>query len=280
MAAVTSVVNQANIREILFPVSGAGSNIPTGTLMMPGVTAGTNIGVLIPITAASNQEVIGVLNGNHTFASSGDALTTTLNQWFPLAGFNGSSFLAGVANAATPLAYPSRQVELCDTSVLVKVSYSLASTMAVASFSPGAQTITITNETTLKDSAFDYFNAGTAVGELAFVTISNAGSDTLVTGTPLTIAPDNTTKITQILPLFYSLVVWKANSATVSTLLDSTAAVGTGRALVVANYISLNGDSFRLDPKTFHNRQGLNLVSNLDFYSYVALNDSAFHPID
>jgi hypothetical protein len=277
MAAVTSVVNYADAREILFPVSGAGANIPTGTLLMPGVTAGTNIGVLIPVTASSNAHAIGVLNGNHNYAASGDALTTTLNQWFPLAGFAGSSFLMGTAFAATPLAYPSHQVDLCDTAVLVKVSYSLASTMAVASATTTA--ITITNEITLKDSAFDYINAGTAIGELAFVTISNAGSDTLVSATPLTVAPDSTSKITQILPLFYDLLVWKVNTTTVSTLLDSTAAVGTGRGLIVANYIGLNGDSFRLDPKTWHNAQKLNLVNNLDFYSYVALQDSGFHPI-
>jgi hypothetical protein len=281
MAGVTSVVKYVAKQELLFPVSGAGANIPIGTLMMPGVTAGTNDGVLIPVTATSNANAIGVLNTQHNYASSGDALTTTLTQWFPLAGFNGASYLFGniVGSTATAPPYPSHPIELIDASVLVRVSYNLASTMAVASFNSGTQVATITNEITTKDSAFDYFNAGTAIGELAFVTVSNSGSDTFVTGTPLTVSPDSTTKITQILPLFYRTPVWKVNSTTVCTLLDSTAAVGTGRAIFIANFIGLNGDSFQLDPYTFHNKQGLNLVTNLDFFSYVQMQSSGFHPV-
>ncbi len=273
--ALTTVVNYADIRELGFPVSGAGANIPVGTLMMPGATLGTNAGVLIPVTASSNAGVIGVLNGAHNYAASGDALTTTLNQWFPLAGFNGGTSLLGNKTGGGP--YPSHPIDLIDTMVACKVSYSQASTMAVASYS--SPTVTITNEITGKDSGFLYINAGTGVGQLAFITVSNSGSDTLVSATPLTVALDSTSKLTQILPLFYNLVIWKINTTTAPTLLDSTAAVGTGRACVLANFININGLSARLDPYTFHNRQGLNSVASLDFYSYLGLVNSSFHPI-
>ncbi len=275
--AVTSVVQYADMRELAFPVSGAGANIPVGTLMMPGVTLGTNAGVLIPITAASNTDCIGVLNEAHNYAASGDALTTTLAQWFASAGFDSNNYLFGVkASGGGP--FPSHRVDLVDTAVLAKVSYYQASTMAVASYS--SPTVTITSEITGKDSGFLYINAGTGVGQLAFITVSNSGSDTLVSATPLTVALDSTSKLTQILPLFYTLPVWKINSTTVSTLLDSTAAVGTGRAMVIANFININGRVDRLDPKLYHNAQALNSVSQLDFFSYLAIQNTGFHPID
>ena len=275
--AVTSVVNYSDARELAFPVSGAGANIPIGTIMMPGVTLGTNAGVLIPCTAASNADAIGILNAPHNYAASGDAITTTLAQWFEIGGFDSNSYLLGNKIAGGgPL--PSHKCDLFDTAVLVKVSYSQASTMAVASYS--SPTVTITSEITGKDSGFLYINAGTGIGQLAFITISNAGSDTLVSATPLTVALDSTSKLTQILPLFYNLPVWLINTTTQSTLLNSTAAVGTGRADIIANFIRINGLSNRLDPKIFHNWQGLNLVGSLDFYSYLAMQDTGFHPID
>lgn len=275
--AVTSVVNYADARELVFPVSGAGSNIPVGTLMMPGVTAGTNIGVLIPVTATSNADCIGILNEAHVYAASGDALTTTLAQWFAPAGFDSNNYLQGVKGSGGG-PFPSHRIDLLDTATLIKVSYSQASTMAVASYS--APTVTITNEITLKDSGFLYINAGTGIGQIGFITISNSGSDTLVSATALTTALDSTSKLTQILPICYYLPVWKVNSTTASTFLDSTAAVGTGRAAVMANFININGRVDRLDPKLYHNAQNLNSVSQLDFYSYLAVQNTLFHPID
>lgn len=272
--AVTSVVNYAAMRELGFPVSGAGSNIPVGTIMMPGVTLGTNAGVLIPCTAASNALALGLLNEPHNYAASGDALIATLTQWFSTGAFNSNSYLQGnKLTGGGP--FPSHRVDLFDTSVLVKMSYSQASTMAVASYSN--VTVTITSEVTGKDSGFLYINAGAGIGQLLFIAQSNSGSDTISTAP--TVALDSTSKLTQILPLFYSLPVWKVNTTTFPTLLDSTAAAGTGRAAVIANFISVNGLSNRLDPKIYNNTQALNSVAQLDFYSYLALQNTSFHPL-
>lgn len=273
--AVTSVVQYADMRELAFPVSGAGSNIPTGTLLTPGVTLGTNAGVLIPATATSNTDCLGVLNEPHIYSASGDALVATLTQWFPVGSFDSNNYLFG-AKTTGGGPFPSHRVDLIDTAVLVKVSYSQASTMAVASYS--SVTVTITNEVTGKDSGFLYINAGTGIGQLLFIAQSNSGSDTISTAP--TVALDSTSKLTQILPLFYSLPVWKVNSTTASTLLDSTAAAGTGRAGIIANFININGLVNRLDPKIYNNAQALNSVSQLDFFSYVAVQNSLFHPID
>ncbi len=273
--AVTSVVNYADARELAFPVSGAGSNVPVGTILMPGVTLGTNAGVLIPCTAASNADAVGILNEAHNYAASGDALVATLTQWFEIGGFNSNNYLFGVkASGGGP--FPSHKVDLFDTAVLVKMSYNQASTMAVASQS--TTTVTITSEITGKDSGFLYINAGAGIGQLLFITQSNSGSDTISTAP--TVALTSTSKLTQILPLFYNLPVWLVNTTTVSTLLDSTAAAGTGRADIIANFININGLSNRLDPKIYNNAQGLNSVAQLDFYSYLAMQDTGFHPID
>ena len=276
--AVLSVVNYADKRELRFPVSGAGANLPVGTLLMPGVSAGTNVGVLIPITAASNANVLGVLNAPHNYAASGDALTATLTQWFPLDGFAGASYLQGNIISPTAINFPSHAVDLIDTAVLTRVSYNLTTTaMPVASYVAASTTLTITNEITGKDSAFDYINAGPGAGQLAFVTVSNAGSDTIATG--FATAPTAASYVTQVLPLFYRLPVWKVNTTVVPNTFDSTAAVGTGRALMVANFISLNGDVFSLDPYVFNGRSGLNSLAAFDLFTYCALQSSAFHPI-
>lgn len=272
--AVTSVVNYTDMRELAFPVSGAGANIPVGTIMMPGATLGTNSGVLIPATAASNFLGLGVLNAPHNYAASGDALISTLTQWFAQSGFDSNQYLLGnKLSGGGP--FPSHGIDLFDTAILVKMSYNQASTMAVASYSN--VTVTITSEVTGKDSGFLYINAGTGIGQLLFIAQSNSGSDT-ISSAP-TVALDNTSKLTQILPLFYDLPVWKINSTTVSTLLDSTAAAGTGRAAVIANFININGLSNRLDPKVYNNAQALNSVAQLDFYSYLAFQNSIFHPL-
>lgn len=272
--AVTSVVNYAAMRELGFPVSGAGANIPVGTLMMPGASAGTNLGVLIPVTSSSNALVIGCLNGAHNYAASGDALTATLTQWFNIPSFDSNSYLLGnKLTGGGP--FPSHPIDLIDTMVAAKVSYSQASTVAVASQS--TTTVTVTSAVTGEDSAFLYVNTGTGSGQLMFVTQSNSGSFT-VAAAP-TVSLDTTSKLTKILPLFVNLVIWKVNTTTFPTLLDSTAGQGSGRASVLANFISINGLVSRLDPKIFSNAQALTSVGQLDFYSYLGLVNTSFHPI-
>lgn len=271
--AITSVINNADIRALGFPVSGAGSNIPVGTLMMAGATNGTNKSIAIPVTAASNTLGLGVLIGPHNFAASGDALTQTLTQMFPISGFESSQYLQGNKLSGGP--YPSHAIDLFDTSVVVKISYSLVSTVAVASATTTA--LTVTGEVAGEDGAFVYVNAGTGIGQLGY--IKSSATDTLTLISALTTTLTSSSKLTKILPIFYTTVIWLVNTTTAPTLLDSVAGNGTGRAAVLANFLNLNGLSTRLDPKIYHNTQSLNTVAGLEFYSYLNLTDTIFHPL-
>lgn len=274
MASTYVVQNQA-IKQLLFPVSGAGSNVPVGTLLMPGVTAGTNIGVLIPVTASSNADAVGVLNELHNYSGSGDATTATLVQWFPLPAVNSNAYQLGVKlSGGGP--YPSHPVELLDNSIAIKVDYSLVSTVAVASATTTA--LTITSEVANEDSTFVYVNAGTGIGQLGF--IKSSTTDTLTLISALTTTLDSTSKLTKILPLFMNTVVWLVNSTTVPTQLDSVAGLGSGRACVLANFINKNGLVRQLDPKIDHNAQSLNSLAQLGFSSFLQVQDTSLHPID
>lgn len=271
--ASTYVVNYADMRDLGFPVSGAGSNIPVGTLLMRGATGGTNKGVLIPVTASSNAHGLGVLNGAHNFGASGDATTSTLVQWFPVSAFDGSSYLLG--NKLTGGPYPSHPVDLFDTMTAVKVDYDLTTTIAVASAT--TTTVVVTSFEDNYDGGFIYVNAGAGIGQLEFVQASSSGNIT-IPATP-TVALTSSSKLTKIQPLFLDTIVWTVNTTTAPTIIGGTAAAGTGRAVNLANFISLNGLSTRLDPKIYNNAQGLNNVTGLNFYSYLGLVDTAFHPV-
>lgn len=271
------VVNWADMRALGFPVSGAGSNIPYGTVMMPGTSNGTNKSILIPCTATSTARGIGLLAENHTYSVSGDALTQTLTQYYAIPGFAGQSLAPGGAPAVGGLIYPTHRVDLFDTFTAVKMDYYLASTLAVASATTTA--ITVTGEIAGQDGTFVYVNAGTGIGQLGF--IKSSTTDTLTLISALTTTLDSTSKLTKILPLFWEQATLLVNTTTAPTRIDSAVAITSSgaRALPLANFLSINGLPARIDPKIHHNYQGLNSVSQLNMFAYTAFQDSAFHPI-
>lgn len=264
---VTQVVESSNKRLFLFPFSGAGSSVAAGALVMPGATNGTNEGVAIPVTASSNLHGVGVLAELHNFGLSGDALQTTLVPWFP---GNGRAFRSSAFSQ-----FPSRQVELFDNATIIRMDYSLVSTVAVASAT--ATVLTITSEVAGFGGGFVYYNAGTGIGELKFLASSAAGIATLVSASGTT--ADSTTKLTKVLPYFYDTPIWLVNTATAPTLLDSVAGDGTGRAVVLGSFISKNGIEDVLDPKSYHGATGLNNITGFALYSLLGMVDTAFHPV-
>ncbi len=256
---VDSVRGNSNL--LVLPVSGAGANIPVGTILMPGVTGGTNVGVLIPITASSNADAVGVLAEKHIYSgsgSSGDATTGTLVNWY---------------REFTQYA-PSHPIELLNTCALLRVDYNLASTLAVASAT--STVLTITSLAATADSSFFYNNAGTGIGELNFAKTTASGSATLISASNTTV--DNTTKLTQVLPLMYAFITWLVNTASVPTLIDSAAAAGSGIGAILSNRIVMNGNDLPLDPKAFHKKTGLNGLASLSMYSLLAVQDTIFNP--
>lgn len=264
--AICQVVENPNAKDVkLFPVSGAGANIPVGTIMMPGATNGTNEAVAIPVTSSSNADAIGVLAEKHNYSASGDATQATLVSWF-----------ANGVMGSTNTAFPSHPIELCNNAVVIRVDYDLASTVAVASAISTA--LTVTGSVAGFGGSFVYYNAGTGIGQLVFIKSSTTDTLTLVGATGTT--ADNTTKITQILPIFHNLVVWLVNTTTVPTKLGSVAGEGSGRALILGQYIQRNNVEERMDPKVCHGLTGLNSLTTLNMYAKLMIQDSCFDPID
>lgn len=264
--AVVEVVHSTSKREFTFPVSGAGSNIPAGTPLMPGATGGTNKSIAIPITATSNARGIGLLNELHKFSASGDATTATLVDWFYQN--------AGAQLASTNTSFPSHPVELYDNATIVRMDYSLVSTVAVASAS--SATLTITSFEANFDGGWVYVNAGTGIGQLLFVASSSSGSCVLTSAA--TTQLDSTSKLTKVLPIFYETPIFLVNTTTVPTQLDSSAAAGTGRAVCLRSLFQKNGLEVILNPKSFHNTTGYNSLTQFALYSLLNFQNTAFHP--
>lgn len=273
--AIPSIVNWPGIRDLSFPVSGAGANIPVGTLMMPGATGGTNDGVAIPVTAASNFLGIGVLNEAHNFGQSGDATTATLVRWFPTPGANGGSTSLNVAVGSGNGPFPSHPITLFSTATLLQIDYSLAATVAVASQT--TTTVVVTSFEDNFDGGWIYVNAGTGIGQLLFVKASSSGNVTV--GAAPTVSLDTSSKLTKVLPFFHTKPVWKINTATVANTLDSTAAIGTGRASCVGQWISKNGQVARLDPLIHNNMQSLNSLAQFSLFAQLGVIDTILDPI-
>lgn len=252
---------------MLMPVNGSGVDVPAGTLLMKGTGAGSDtasLSTLIPVTASSNAHVVGVLGDLHKFSVVGDATTQTLKNWYP--GFASQNV-------------PSHDVDLIDTVHMVRVPYSLSSTgISVTSVSGSDLVYNIGTVEANLDGGFIYINAGSGVGQLGFIKASATNTSISIISA-LTTVGTSSSKLIKILPLFYDTPIWKVNSTTFGTMLDTTGAAGTGRAVVLGNFISVNGVESRLDPKAYHNSQGLNSVGALDIYAYVGLVDTAFHPI-
>lgn len=283
------LVNWASARLLDFPCRGVSTgavNIPVGTPMMPGVTAGTNVGILIPVTAGSNANMLGLLAEPHLYSStptppgSLDATYQTSTQFFSvgaLAGFGGTVLgSASVSGVGGP--FPSHKLDLADTAVIVKMDYAIsdASSFTVTT-ATSSTVIANSNFQASFDGAVIYFSAGTAIGEIGQVKSSiGSTSATLVSALTTNFVAGDTMVI--INPLFYAAPTFLINSQTVATKIDTNPAAGTITAVNLANFIVQNGLINRLDPKIYHNAQKQNALAQLGFYSFLAMQQTAFHP--
>ena len=254
------VINSCKTRLIRLPVYGAGADIYEGNLLMSGATAGTDLGVLKCVAVGANTAAIGVLSELHDYSVNGDALVAGSACWFAPIG-------------ASEINYPAKQVELCDAHTLVKIDYDLT---GVAVTSSAAATVTVADLEDNIDTSFLYCSAGEGKGELRFVDTSASGScTTTVDFTTLT----NAGYVVKVLPLFHTLFVWKITAATVATKLDTTAAVGTGRAIQLERHILRNGLEEVLDPYTHRNLSGLHNLSQFALRGTLQITNSALHPL-
>lgn len=258
-----NVIQSLKARKITAPIYGGSADVAIGSLLMPGVTAETDDGVLIANTTASNADCIGILNELHDYSASGDALVNGTRPWFSIYSGNTQK--------------PSREVELCDAATLVRVDYTTGDTMAIGSM-PSTTTVRVASIEDNIDTCFLYVVSGTGIGQTAFVTVDD-GTDLTLYSAPTVgwVAGDTLIKI---LPLYHRLIKWTAPTATAPTYIGTDAAAGTGRGLIVQTHIVRNGLDELMDPVDHHNLQSLNSLAQLGFYAIVHIQDTGFHPID
>jgi len=183
---------------VKLPLYGGSADISDGALIMPGVTAGTNLGLFIK-SDATGADSIGVLQGLHDYSVVGDSLVA------------GTSWVEG-------------EVQLHDQYSPVIVEYDQNDTMAVGSNSGTALTIS-----SLEDNIDTSWVYNTTVKQLSFLTASASGSATQKTAMGWT-AADTCIKI---LRLGHQVV--KLNSA--ATKIGTDAAAGTWTVFVLENWI-------------------------------------------
>lgn len=223
------------------------ADINGGALLMPGVTAETDLGTAI-LSDATGVDCLGYMDGLFDYSVAG-----TCNV-------NGSTWVF-------------HSVKPCFNGVVNRAEIDLSDTMAVASFSD--PTITVTDEEDNIDTCFFYSVAGTGLGQLMFVITSASGSCTIRTG--LVTALDNTTTLVKIPRIFHGLQ--KPN--TTMDEFGTDAAAGTKRIKVLNTWISRNGNMQLLDPTKHHALTGLNgTAANTKFFVDFLQIDTLGTPID
>lgn len=201
-------------RTVKMPVTGSGTAIVDAALLMRGVTAGTDLGLVILATGAG-ADTVGYLKGAHAVAAD--------------------SVVAGTL-------WTYREIEIPDSIELQELEYSQADTMAVASTS--GTTVTVTSLEDNIDTGWLYAVSGTGAGKLAFLTASAAGSATSKTATGW----DSTTTLIKIVPICHKIV--KLNTA--GTKIGTDAAAGSYTVFVFETWFQAKGYSKQLLDPTKH----------------------------
>lgn len=239
------VKRRGDTQEYYWPVKNGAALIADGALLMPGVTADTDLGVLIPATTACS-DAVGTLIGKM-------AATET------------NTLVAGTAWKTWPVCPIGPMVVL-------EVDYDLTDTMAVASNS--STTLTITSLEDNIDTSWVYAVSGTGAGELSYLASSASGSATQKTA----MGWSSDTTCIKILRLFHQLA--KINST--SDKIGTDAAAGSWTCVILQNYLSCLGrPSEVLDPTKHDNLDGLSATGmGTRFYADVAVRNSAAYTID
>ncbi len=220
------------------PIYGGAADIAQGALIMPGVTAGTDLGLAITASGAA-ADSIGALVALHDYSVVGDSSVL------------GTSWVYG-------------RVELNDQYTPFNVEYDQSDTAAVAS--TAGTTVTITSLEDNIDTSWLYAVSGTGAGKLAFLTASASGSATSKTATGW----DSTTTVIKILRIFHQLA--KLNTA--ATKIGTDAAAGSWTVCILENMFEANGYPLqRLDPTKHDNLT----LANPRFYANLLVRNTAGH---
>jgi hypothetical protein len=221
--------------EMKWPVRHGGTTRNIGTLLMPGVTYGTNTGMLI----ASDATGLGA------------------------AGFLKTQLLSSVNDTSnTGLYYNLRDVELCHPFYVVDCEYDQSDTMAIASM----QSTSIVRVTSIEndiDGGWLYCVSGTGKGELHYITTDDA-TDLTLKSVSTYVAADTLIKMP---PLFNRLV--KLNST--FDKIGTDAAAGSWTVRIVGNKMLTSPGTWEyLDPTVDDALTGLDKL-NVRFVAELAV---------
>jgi hypothetical protein len=231
--------------QYFWPIKNGAAAISEGALLMAGITADTDLGVLIPATTAGT-DAVGVLD--QAIASTDTNTLVTGTAWL------------------------TRPVTPCVPMLGLEVDYDQTDTMAVASTS--TTTVTVTSLEDNIDTSWLYAVSGTGVGKLAYLASSAAGSATSKTATSW----DSTTVLIKILRLFHQL----AKINTTADKIGTDAGAGSWTILILQNWLANNQyGAVVLDPTKHDNITGLNATGlGTRFYADVGVRNAGQYTID
>ena len=204
--------------KMVWPVYSAASAIKKGSLLIPGVTADTDLGLLKLATAAGTGSV-GFLDKAIAAADTDSSVLGT--------GWN------------------LQDVELIHPFYVTDVEYDQSTTMAVASNS--STTLTVTSLEDNIDTSWVYATTGTKAGYLSFLVSSAAGSATEKTA--MGFSTDTT--LIKILRLFHRVAYLNSTFDKIGT----QAAAGSWTTRILGNKFKVNGRWSHLDPRYHDNTQ-------------------------
>uniref|UniRef100_A0A6H1ZX50 Tail protein n=1 Tax=viral metagenome TaxID=1070528 RepID=A0A6H1ZX50_9ZZZZ len=240
------ILGKLGEQQYKIPVYSA-SDIADGALMMPGITAETDLGVAI-LSDATGADAFGFMSGTYDVS------------------VEGTSSVAGTT-------WVTKLLKPCFEATLCRAEIDQTDTVAVTSYS--APTVTISSLEDDIDTSWLYTTSGTGLGQLEFVTTSASGSCTVKTA--FTTALDNTTYLVKIPRIFHQVV--KPNSA--MTKLGTDAAAGTWTVCVIQTWISRLGNLELLNPTTHAGLTGLNASSQQTaFYADFVVRNNCAYTVD
>lgn len=225
-----AIKTAGTLRSVKIPITGGGSIIADGTIIMAGATQGTNLGLGIAYASGTPANIFGKLLGASVVANDSVQAGTT---------------------------WTFAEIELLDDVKLAEMEYSMATADLLAVTSVSGTTVTITSLENNADCGWMYAVSGTGAGLLAFCTAINGGTATTKTATGW----DSTTKIIRVHRVGHGLIALNASSQ-----IKTTAAAGAFTALVYENYIDFQGNGITkvlLDPTKHDNLQLVPSGSNL-----------------
>ncbi len=228
-----------------FPVTGAGANILEGAVLMPGVSAGTNLGALIP-AATTCAKAVGILAEPHNI-TSGSPLNADAD---PAAGT-----VYGPSSSNNGSLHPIYMFEP-GAEVAGEMDQSSSGYLSVASAT--ATTILVTSIEQDLDGSWGYVVSGTGVGQVFYVVTSIDG--TLTIKSALTTQLDSTSKIILMRRRTYNLIDISSDA----TKIKSNADDGAWPVEIIRNEFKYAGAEgwIDLDPTAHHNFQLKTRIAN------------------